>query len=346
MKIEQKTNVYFTVDTESSMGGAWENPSRRPLEAARHVFCRIAGEEYGIPFQVRMLKEFGFRATFFVETLATRCLGEADTRSVFDYLLREGQDVQLHIHPNFSFYAERQNARARGMDYPVPKHCDLIGHLDEPVQMDLLGEAIRFFEKFAGYRPAAFRAGCYAGSRPMLRCLLKLGIRVDSSFNPCYHPELSFPDGGLSPNLVQQIEGVWEIPITVARTRLPEGYHGFKFADCTALSFDEIRQMLDSAASSGQRHFVMVFHSFSAVKTKDETYAEMRPNRIVIRRLERTFRYLSENQDRFNIEVMGNAVASQPTVGAASSPTPLADLGFVRASVRKAVQLLNRPYWV
>ena len=33
------TAVYLTVDTESSMGGAWANPQRRPLPASRHVFC-------------------------------------------------------------------------------------------------------------------------------------------------------------------------------------------------------------------------------------------------------------------------------------------------------------------
>lgn len=339
-------NVYFTVDTESSMGGAWRYPERRPLGAARHVFCRIAGEDWGIPLQVRIMKEFGLRGTFFVETLATRCIGESDTRSIFDYLLHEGQDVQLHIHPTYYFYSELLSARARGFSYQVPNSNDLIGHFPESLQMNLLTEAAQYFEKFAGYRPRVFRAGCFAGSRSMLRCLHTLGIQIDSSFNPCYHPELSFPDATLIPNRFQQIEGVWEIPVTVARTKLPEGYKGFKFADCTSLSFPELREMLDSAASSGQQHFVIVFHSFSAVKTKDETYAEMRPNRIVIRRLEKMFRYLAENPARFRVGTMGGVVSQLQTTESGSSQPVVADLGLARSAMRKAVQLWNGLYWV
>jgi hypothetical protein len=338
-------NVYFTVDTESSMGGAWRRPDRRPLEATRHVFCRIGDKDYGIPLLVRILSEFNFRGTYFVETLSTRCLGEADTRTVFDFLLHEGQDVQLQIHPNFRFYSEWQNAQAQGLDYQVPRPVDLIGHFCEDVQMDLLTEAAQYFEQFAGYPPTAFRAGCFAGSRSTMRCLRKIGITVDSSFNPCYHPELSFPDNALVPNLVQQIEGVWEIPVTVARTKLPEGYRGFKFADCTALSFPEIRTMLDAAASSGQQHFVIVFHSFGAVKPKDETYAEMRSNRIVIRRLKKMFRYLAENRDKFCVETMGTVSGNLQTLERGVPQPVVAELGLARSAVRKAVQLWNTPYW-
>ena len=43
-------NVYFTVDTEASMGGAWSDPDRRPLKADRHIFCRIDGRDHGIGF--------------------------------------------------------------------------------------------------------------------------------------------------------------------------------------------------------------------------------------------------------------------------------------------------------
>lgn len=339
-------NVYFTVDTESSMGGAWRHPDRRPLESERLVFCRIADRDYGIPLQVRMLKEFGFRGTYFVETLATRCLGASNTKAIFDYLLREGQDVQLHAHPVFYFYSQRQTARAQGRDCQFPQQPDEIGRFEESLQMTVLAEANEYFIKFAGYRPTAFRAGCFAGSRSTLKCLHKLGITVDSSFNPCYHPDMSFPDITLLPNLVQQIEGVWEIPITVARCRLPEGYKGYKYADCSSISFAEIQQMLEAGVSSGLKHFVIVFHSFSAVKPRDETFAVMRPDRIVIRRLEKMLRYLAENTDKFRVQTMGAAADRLEPTQACSSEAIVTNLGLAKSAVRKAVQLFNRPYWV
>ena len=282
-----------------------------------------------------------------METLGTRCLGDADTQSTFEFLLREEQDVQLHIHPVFHYYAELLQARARGREYKVPIPTDLLGHFPQEVQHELLSESIDIFRKFSGYRPVAFRAGCFASSRATLRCLAALGVSVDSSLNPCY-PDLSFPGERLEPNLVQRIEGVWEIPVTIARTPLPEGYLGFKFADCTSLAVAEIRRMLDVAASSGQEHFVVVFHSFSAVKPKDVEWKEMRPNRMVIRRLEGLFRYLAENEDRFRVFTMGAAakeLSLRGTQPATAVPAVIAHLGLFQASVRKAMQLINSVYW-
>jgi hypothetical protein len=337
--------VYFTVDTESSIGGAWNHPDRRPLEAARHVFCRIGAKDFGIPLLTELLQEHGFTGTFFVETLATRCLGEADTRAVFDYLLARGQDVQLHIHPVFRIYAEALAARQDGRDPSAYQPMDLIGRFSEEAQLDFLGEAIEFFESFAGRRPVAFRAGCFAGSRSMLRSLHTLGIRVDSSFNP-YYPQVSFPGEPLEPNLVQKLEGVWELPVTVAQSRLPESYGRLKFADCTSLCFEEIRAMLDATATAGFEHFVLVFHSFSAVKARDVTFAEMRPNHIVIRRLRKMFRYLAEHPARFQVETMGS-VAQHPELfqnGRRVSVLPRLNLG--QSLARKTVQLINNAYWV
>ena len=123
-----------------------------------------------------------------------------------------------------------------------------------------------------------------------LRCLRALGVRIDSSYNPCYHPELSFPEGPLRANVVECIEGVPEIPVTVSRTRLREGHNGFKFADCSSISVRRIREILDAAAAQ-QQHLVTAFHSFSAVKARDETHADLPQNGIVIRRLEEMFPY-------------------------------------------------------
>jgi hypothetical protein len=338
-------NVYFTVDTESSMGGAWRSPERRPVPAERHVFCRSGEEELGIPLLTKLLRRYGLTGTFFVETLATKCLGEADTRSIFDFLRQHGQDAQLHIHPNFHFYSEWRRAQEEKRAYTPPERRDFIGHLAEETQMELFGEAIGYFEKFAGSRPKAFRAGCYAASSAMMRCLGRHGIRVDSSFNPCY-PDVSFPGEALPANRVAQLEGVWEIPVTVARSKIPEGYGGYKFADCTSLCFPEIRSMLETCAAKGQKHFVIVFHSFSAVKAKDETFAELRPNRIVIRRLERMFRYLAENSSRYRVTTMGAMAERADELARDGGATAVADLNVASSAARKAVQLVNGAYWV
>lgn len=335
-------NVYFTVDTESSMGGALVHPERRPLTADRHIFCRIQGQDYGIGLITRILGQYGFRATYFVEMLATLVNGDEDTRSVFDYLLDQGQDVQLHIHPIFLYYCEQMNTAAAGKANGRSQKTDFMGALAEERQTELLEQACELYRQFTGSRPAAFRAGCYAANRTTLKCLHKAGILLDTSFNPCYR-KWSFAGEDLEPNRVCEIEGVWEIPVTVARSPLPEGHGGFKPADPCSLSVAELQAMLETGAARGQRHFVIVFHSFSAVKTTDETYRKMRPDRIVIRRLEKLMEYLSQHQDLYRVSTFGELAAGLSELK--PTPAPVAELGLAAAGLRKSVQGLNRYYW-
>jgi hypothetical protein len=336
-------NVYFTIDTESSMGGAWRHAERRPLRADRHIFCRIDGRDYGIGLITDVLARFGFRATHFVEMLATLVNGEDDTRTVFDYLLGRNQDVQLHIHPTYRFYANLLQARASERHYQPPDSNDWMTTFPEARQLELLEEASGLFERFAGRTPAAFRAGCYAANRTTLRCLRRLGILLDTSFNPCC-PECSFPADTLEPNRVSMVEDVWEIPVSVARTPLPESAAGFKMADPCSLSIRELRTMLETGASRGQSHFVIVFHSFAAVKPRDETYARMRPDWIVIRRLEKLAAYIASRTDLYRVSTFQDLSRELPLTE--DKPPRVAELGFVSAGLRKTVQGMNRFYWL
>jgi hypothetical protein len=336
-------NVYFTIDTEASMAGAWADADRRPIKADRHIFCRIDGRDHGIGLIADALSEYGFRATFFVETLMTLVNGDDDVRSVFDFLLARDQDVQLHLHPTYRFYAEARRAMAIDQPYQPPPTNDLLSSFDEPRQMELIDEAVSLFTRFAGTPPVAFRAGCFAANRITLRCLQRAGLVVDTSFNPCY-PAWSFARESLQPNQVRTIEGVSEIPVTVARTPIPEGYGGLKHADPSALSFEELRAMLEHGVENGQRHFVIVFHSFAAVKTADIAYSRLKRDWLTIGRLQRLLAYLNEHQDRYRVSTFGALAHEEP--GADSAPAPLPALPLRHAVSRKSMQALNRLYWV
>jgi hypothetical protein len=102
--------------------------------------------------------------------------------------------------------------------------------------------------------------------------------------------------------------------------------------------------MLETCAASGQRHFVIVFHSFSAVKPKDGTYSSMRPDRIVIRRLEKLMDYLRSRSDIYRVCTF-DELAKDITV-LEEGPEVVAKLGLVEATVRKAIQGVNRCYWL
>jgi hypothetical protein len=104
--------------------------------------------------------------------------------------------------------------------------------------------------------------------------------------------------------------------------------------------------MLDAAERGGQEHFVIVFHSFSAIKPRDVTYSMMRPNRIVIRRLETMFRYLAEHSTRFRVHSMGEFAQRADDLAAVTAPPVITDLPVMTSFMRKAVQLINNVYWV
>jgi len=336
-------NVYFTVDTESSMAGAWDHPDRRPLKADKHIFCEINGRDHGIGLITDALSRYGFRGTFFVETLMTLVNGADDVKRVFEFLLRRDQDVQLHLHPTYRFYADALAAREARQLYHPPDLPDTLSCFDESQQMDLLVEAVDFFRGFSGSAPVAFRAGSFAANDTTLRCLRSIGIPLDSSFNPCY-PRWSFPGTRMHPNQIMTHEGVWEVPVTVARTRLPEGHGGLKHADPCALSVSELRAMLEYGFAAGQKHFVIIFHGFAAVKAKDMTYREMRPDRLTIRRLHQLFAYLHSHTDKYRVATFGDLGEHLTTLRAQDGL--LAELPLFAAGVRKAMQAVNRAYWV
>jgi hypothetical protein len=338
-----KVSVHITVDTESAMAGSWDDPARGPLPASRHVFCRNDSGAYGIPLITRELDRYGFRGTFFCETLATRVLGEADTREVVDTLLAANQDVQLHLHPVYRHYRRFLDGGRIGRERTRVASCDLLCTHSAEDQLALMEEGCEIFRACTGRAPVVFRAGNFAASRTTLRVLGKLGFAIDSSYNPAEYEDLSLADDPPEPNTIQNIEGVWEVPVTVARSRIPEG-NGYKPFDPVALSTWEMRHMLEAAHASGTPHVTVLFHSFSFVKPWDMAYSRFRLNRVVLGRLRALLSYLDVNRDRFQVETLGQLAASgriQP-----SGPSVVPDLGFWRPAARKIVQVLNTPYWV
>lgn len=231
--------VILSVDTEASIGGAWTSPDCRPLSMTRRAFCDTDRGPFGLPFIVGELERYGMRSTFLCEMLACGVLGEGDVGRATEYLLTRGQDVQLHVHPTFRFYGDYVRS---GVPVEVRRSfmgSDRVAELGEAVQEDVIGESIDWFRRLCGYLPVAFRAGSYAANSCTLGVLERLGIRLDSSYNPAYAQHGSFMKEGLIPNRVQRIGGVFEYPVTVARSRLPER-NRLKPFEVSSLSFWEI----------------------------------------------------------------------------------------------------------
>jgi peptidoglycan/xylan/chitin deacetylase (PgdA/CDA1 family) len=286
-----------------------------------------------------ILEAHGLRGVFFAEMFASAVVGDAPLAEAYQEIRARGHDVQLHLHPVFHYYAALERGRI-GADQ-VPSPIDDIGTQPLDAQLGLIEEGLAIFRRLLGKRPAAFRAGNYAASDTTLAALDKLGIRYDSSFNAAYHGTSCLSRGPRSINSPWESGSLWEVPVTVFTTGAG-GLRGMKPLEISAVSFLEIRKVLEQAERLGMGTVTMILHSFSLFKAADSQLSRLRPDRLVIHRLRRLCGFLAEHRARFRVRTF--AEAPEPRVDPAGIGVP--HLGTLLPAGRRVLQALNRPYRV
>jgi hypothetical protein len=293
-----RTNVFITVDTEHSIGGAFANPALKPVGNDRRIYGRIAGREYGIPLIMDIADRYGLKITFFVEVFNKYFFGEDETRQVVETILRRGHDVQLHLHPNYLNFT---------LDRPQDlQFSDLIGDYPLERQIEMLQEARQTLESYGAPHVTAFRAGCYGANADTLKALADSGFLIDSSYNvafiggPCLMPEWGIND-------VQFRDGVFEFPVTNFVECSGLRSRRAKPLDVNGVSFEEMRHVLRSSAKGdGPCAITVILHSFSFVRPGDVQYRTARPRPHVIRRFEKLCRFLAEQEKDFSVRTFGS----------------------------------------
>jgi hypothetical protein len=288
--------VFLTVDTEiwpasSAIFTAPGNAAVPGLEGAISAYFdgRTPDGDYGVPFQLEVLRHHGLRATYFVEPLFSRVAGRHHLVRMVETIQGAGQNVQLHVHPEWVRIA-------RG-----PGHSEEVRLLLREHSEDDQASIIRFAAEVlhdAGAKDlSAFRAGSYGANRATLRALAKSGIRLDSSLNLAHLGgacDIQTPKPMLQPAM---IEGVGEIPITCFEDR-PGHQRPLQPCACSA---QETEAALVNAARAGWRSIVIVLHSVELLRrTPDMAVTGTgRASSIVIRRFDRLCRFLSQHRDVF-----------------------------------------------
>ena len=327
-----KVRVYFTVDTETSMGGAWRNAGP-PLPLTRTVFGEHGDRGFGISLIMDILERYGFTATFFVEVFCSYFVGAAALQRVFETIQKRGHDAQLHLHPVYRFYhdyLQGQPAREK----------DLFHELELEEQRQLLQEGVALFRQLSGAAPLAFRAGCFGASEVTLGLLRENGVLIDSSYNLCYLDQsCGFRRRLLNAPLV--MEGIHEFPVTNFSSFGRES--SYKPLDIAAVSVSEIIATIRQMHTAGCSDVVLVFHSFSFLKRRGIRFERSRPDRIVITRFCRLCEALLGMRDEVEVRVLANADLSS---NLPSQPQVIPSLGWLRPAVRKAVQGLDYIPWI
>jgi hypothetical protein len=235
-----------------------------------------------------------------------------------------------------------QQGRLAPEQLPAGTDKDLIGKLPVQTQVKLLENGIILFREMVGRDPVAFRAGNFGASMSTLDALEKVNMRFDSSFCAPYLGASCLMDPGGAINSSWQRGTVCEVPVTSFGTGT-WSLRGLKPLNINAVSFWEMRKLLEQAERLGLRAVTFIAHSFSLFKAADEQFSRLRPDRLVLRRLERLCGYLRRNADRFPVIGFSNIETSALI---ADSDAAVPEMGSVVPALRKVVQGLNRLYWI
>lgn len=316
-----KPRVFLTVDVEHG-GSAWirSHPGTRVEPAT--FDCRApgadgkGGKDLGLPFILSTLREFGLKATFFVEPLHVHYFGKGPLAAAMGSILGAGMDAQLHAHPAWLRFAD---GRARS---------DSLHAFSAAEQEDILGQAKALLEE-QGARVRAFRAGGFAADNATYAALRALGIPLSSSYNLGYLGRECRIDVPGPRNDAFPAAGCLEVPLTNYRVRdLRRGLgYALKHFQVGNTPAGRARKALEAARALGMRSVVILLHNFEFVRRDREDWfrGPFREHARLTAGFRELCAYLAEAADRYETAVFGEADAGSwggDWAGAEACPLP------------------------
>lgn len=278
--------VHLSFDVEVWCNG-WNNlDAVFPAAFDRYIYGRSDHGSFALPKTLEILQRYGLTAVFFVEPLFAARFGQRYLAEVVQMILAAGQDVQLHLHPEWTDEIKPPpiadvTRKRQHLNYYT---------LDEQIALIALGKC--YLEAVTGRSVQAFRAGSYAANADTFTALRHLDIKVDSSLN-----EIAGIGGeGLNRDRVvvdpQMIDGVCSFPVTVFQ----DGIGRLRPAQVGACSFSEMREAMIDAERKGHDHFVAVSHNFEMLKPGSNER-----DIIVVNRFEKLCALLANRHDIFHV---------------------------------------------
>lgn len=314
-------NVYLTFDIEVWCNG-WSNLDQAfPASFERYVYGHSAHGDYALPKTLELLNQHGLRGVFFVEPLFAARFGQQHLNTIVGLIRAAGQDVQLHLHPEWTDEALQ----------PLIADCATkrqhLSYYTLEEQTDLIACGKRMLEAAGSGPISAFRSGSFAANQDTFTALQRNHLLLDSSLNRCH--AVSAPDllRGHGNHSVFDVGAVTTYPVTIFQ----DGFAKDRPAQVGACSFAEMRDALLSAEKAGREHFVVVSHNFEMLKP-----GASEPDWIVVKRFSQLCEFLGQNRERFAVGSFA-AMHGQQVV-----PTAQPQAGWLSTSRRYAEQVLRR----
>jgi hypothetical protein len=293
-----------------------------PQAFERYVYGHSRTEGAALPETLRLLRQHGIRAVFFVEPLFAARFGLHYLREIVDLIGSHDQQIELHLH---SEWADEISPR------PLPHIGEKRQHLqqlDYADQLTLIRMGIDLLREAGVPRLRGFRAGSFAANADTLRAAAAAGLAVDSSINAA--TGLSVPDLRGSAELHQpsRIGDILSIPLTVFR----DGLGRLRPAQVGSCSAAELDAVVTQACADDWQVVMMLSHNFEMLRQGGN-----RADPIVLRRFKRLCRRLAERGDiELDRADMFEGIA--PATRACRVPS----VGFAQTAGRVAEQVIRR----
>lgn len=295
-------NVFFTTDVEIWCNGWADLDKRFPAAFKTYIYGHTPVGDFGLPYQLKVLKDHGIHGTFFVEPLFSACVGSQPLEEIVGLIRDSGHEVQLHLHTEWVDEAKQpllancQTKRQRLFEFSLEEQRLLIA-----TGASLLNQA-------GAEAINAFRAGTFGFNLDTLRALAANGIAFDSSYNAAVFGLTSGVCPGVTVVEPIECEGVVEYPMTVFR----DGMRALRHVQLTACSYGEMESLLWHALESGHSSFVILSHNFELLNQ-----GRNRPDKIVVARFRKLCAFLDRNRDSFRVrgfrDLEPGVVSEQPT---------------------------------
>lgn len=285
--------VLLTVDTElwPAMPGWPHSPlapeDRCDWEIRAYFQGETREDSYGVPYQLRMLRDHGLKAVYFIEPLFSFALGLDPLRELVAQVQRHGQEVGLHLHPEWL-----TDTRCKNLP---PFSGPLLASYSRDAQRQLIKSGLDRLREAGAGTVKAFRAGSWGANQATLDALADNGLLMDTSLNAAFQqslPDLPNRQTLQSPTLCGRVS---EFPVTHF---LDGSRREIRPLHVTACSFDEFRFVVDSSIAQGRSTLVVVFHSFEFVRVSRLSRGRLTtPQRLLMRRFGQMCRYLAARGD-------------------------------------------------
>lgn len=318
-------DVFITVDVEIWCDG-WKNIDEKFSNSfQKYIYGPTKKGDYGLPYQISALADYGHTGVFFVEPLFSTRYGIQPLEEIAGLLLAGSQEVQLHLHTE---WVDESRTPIFEVNPSKRQHLRYFS-LEEQTHLIALG--IDLLDRAGVSSINAFRAGSFAFNASTLSALAANRIAFDSSYNA----SMFGPDSGVMPGmtLVEPVEcqGVYEYPMTVFN----DGTKTLRHAQLTACSSREMEGLLWQALEAGRSSFVVLSHSFELLNP-----AMNRPDEVVVNRFNKLCSFLDSNRDSFRVRGFHGLtpVATHEQPPPLNSPLWMTSMRMVEQVYRKKYQ--------